>query len=592
MSDGSRRRRDSTKDDATLSFVGGKVTMAGRIRRASDFVADHAQHVPPKEDPSGADLASEKVASAKLARSEIDPARTEQRETQHPEAEPANTDSKEAGVSETDHEKTNLLETRQLGAETPTNDSTTPGEPNSDDAKPDQMAAYQPDTELSTSDTTKTGEPDADHTKLDALETEQPRAELSTSDTTKTVVPDADDTKPNALETEQPRTELSTSDIPKNGLWESDRANIDPFKTMQPGTEPVKADITKAAPAKSDSAAPRKQSSHLESTSGPPQSKEPGKMDTSMAGPSTSRTGTKTISNEEGKKGNSRPEMKRAKSSSTNATKKKSRVPPSSVSKSNDHAPPISEAAEKIPPKPEHTEMVVPEGRASKDIEESKASEKDQRSGRPSYEVDGRRTVHLFQEPTMIPGALPGARILSYTYPKLASATAHEYVSKAAQKLLDRLISARSNEPYNTAPVIFIGYGFGGIILQKLLILASSSLIHEDSGEKKGALAQILDMTAGFVFLNTPFPIGKPEDATNKVSFPSDLNARQTHIMRKLGEDGNKLDIKALWEKFDAKRMVAGQKLPIIWFHTLLAKDASSASKVASNIHSKSKETC
>ncbi|KAE9365920.1 hypothetical protein N431DRAFT_86747 [Stipitochalara longipes BDJ] len=413
MPDTSKKRRGSTKDDATLAFIDGRITVEGRIQRAGEFVTAIAQHGPAKTDPSKADLA------------------------------PAETDS----------------------------------------------------------------------------------------------------------------------------------AKTDPPKTDLPGADPTKTDPTETNPAKNDSALLGQLSSHAGPSNGPPLRDGPEEMETNIAGPSPSRIETRAVASEEGKKENVRPELKRAKSSSK---KKKSKFSSSNVIPSTDYPPPVPGAPETTPPKPEQIEAGV-DGGVNKEIEESRASERDQRSGRPSTEADGRRAVHLFQEPTMIPGALPGARILSYTYPKLAPTTAHEYVDKAAQKLLESLISARSELPYNTAPIIFIGYGFGGIVLQKLLVLATDA-----PDEKKAASAQLLDMNAGFVFLNTPFPASKQGDSTDQPSFPSGFNARQEHIMRRLGEDGNKLDVRALWEKFDLKRVIEGQKLPIIWFHTLLAKDSSSASKVAS----------
>jgi hypothetical protein len=188
----------------------------------------------------------------------------------------------------------------------------------------------------------------------------------------------------------------------------------------------------------------------------------------------------------------------------------------------------------------------------------------------------------------MIPGAFPGARILSYTYPKMSATTADEYLDKAAQKLLESLIQARAKLPYNRVPMIFVGYGFGGLVLQKLLVLAVDA-----PDERNKDSAQLLSMIAGLVLLDTPFPATQQENQTGTLSFPSSSNARQEHIMRRLKESGSKVDIGALWEKFDQKRVIDGQKLPMIWLHTFLAKDPSSASKVniGASIQKKTKLT-
>lgn len=114
-------------------------------------------------------------------------------------------------------------------------------------------------------------------------------------------------------------------------------------------------------------------------------------------------------------------------------------------------------------------------------------------------------------------------------------------------------------------------------MLQKFLVLAVKTRETENAGA-----AQILSMAAGLVVLDTPFPAIKQEDQTGKPSFPSP-NGRQEHIMRRLKEFGNKLNIEALWDSFVAKRQIQDQNLPIIWLYTLLAKDPSSASRVHTN---------
>jgi len=599
ISDGSKRRRGSTKDESTLPFVEGKITTQGRIQRAGEYVSAISQHGPITQDPSKADPAPAKIDTANTGLSEPDHAKTDSLETQYPRAELEKTEPLGADLVLA---KSDLLETQQLGTGPTKSDSAKTGLLETGHTKTDDsVVPLEP---------AKSGLLEIDHAKTDSLETQQPGIEPAKVESTETGLSEADEAKtddpaksveaaqPNISEVEQAKTDnakepvetakssisetdqVKTGDSPKpietanTSISETDHMKTGPLETQQSWTEPAKGDLAKTAPLKDAPAASGKLSSHTGSTNGQPHQDGPGETRIKMAGPSTSRPETKAISSDEAKKENVRPELKRAKSSSKKRT---SRTLSSNVLSSGDHPPPVPELPETTPPKPEQTGVDAGDGGgAGKETEESRASERDQRSGRQSAEVDGRRSVHLFQEPTMIPAAFPGARILSYTYPKLAPATAQKYVSKAAWKLLDSLISARSTVN-NTVPIIFIGYGFGGIVLQKLLVLAADA-----PDEKKTASTQLLEMTAGFVFLDTPFPTHKPEDAINKPTFPPTINARQAHIIKRLGEDGNKVDVRNLWENFDLKRSIGGQKLPIIWFHTLLAKDASSAAKVTS----------
>lgn len=303
---------------------------------------------------------------------------------------------------------------------------------------------------------------------------------------------------------------------------------------------------------------------------------EPRNGETIIAGPLTNELETKAISSVIDKKGIVEPEPKRTKSSK----KKKSKGVPPHTSTTGDAVPLIPETPGIAEPDTAQLDAGVDGRRESKDIDEGRASERDQRSGRQSTEVDGserRKPVHLFRDAHMIPAAFPGARILSFTYPKISAEIANEYLDKVAQKLLESLVKAREKLPSNTTPIVLIGYGFGGLVLQKLLVLAAAA------DEKNAEASQVLSMTAGLVFLDTPFPATKQDEKTETPSFPSP-NGRQERIMRKLKEFGNKLDIETLWESFHAKRQIQDQKLPMVWLYTVIPKDSSSASKVYTSV--------
>jgi hypothetical protein len=97
--------------------------------------------------------------------------------------------------------------------------------------------------------------------------------------------------------------------------------------------------------------------------------------------------------------------------------------------------------------------------------------------------------------------------------------------------------------------------------------------------EKNTEASQVLNMTAGLVFLDTPFPAAKQDEKSKPNPFPVS-NARQKHIMKRLEEFGNKLDIEALWKNFDTKRQIHDQKLPIVWLYTASRVSKSFAQSV------------
>jgi hypothetical protein len=248
---------------------------------------------------------------------------------------------------------------------------------------------------------------------------------------------------------------------------------------------------------------------------------------------------------------------------------------------STKHSPLVPRAPDTASPEPAPADFKAGGGRESKEIDGRRTSESSQRSGQPFIDVDGlERKTHLFRDSNMIPASFPGARILSYTYPTLSSTTAHEYIDKVAEKLLQRLTDARGKLAINTVPLIFVGSGVGGLVLQKLLILAAA----ETDDKKNPEAAQILSMTAGLFFLDTPFPAIQQEEKTERPSFPSYSNTRQEYIMSRLKESGNELDLGALWDSFDKKRGIRDQKLPIVWLHTSIAKDSSKVYQNAGTI--------
>ncbi|KAF2836661.1 hypothetical protein M501DRAFT_222725 [Patellaria atrata CBS 101060] len=123
----------------------------------------------------------------------------------------------------------------------------------------------------------------------------------------------------------------------------------------------------------------------------------------------------------------------------------------------------------------------------------------------------------------MLPSAMPKARILrfGYDYQDLKQPTLASIRSVVARTLLQELKTyrARPTPEYRWRPIIFIGHGFGGIIIEGVLALANGSMSHvithspieetlshqsEDVVKSESNL-DILRSTIGVIFLATPF---------------------------------------------------------------------------------------
>jgi hypothetical protein len=98
--------------------------------------------------------------------------------------------------------------------------------------------------------------------------------------------------------------------------------------------------------------------------------------------------------------------------------------------------------------------------------------------------------VNWLKDESMLPKFLPRARVLQFNYTPSPTGTPVENLRKIASELLERLSEARKDcGPGLSRPVIFIGHGFGGIVISQALIMA-----HEESRQF------ILEATVGLLF--------------------------------------------------------------------------------------------
>ncbi|KAK0730918.1 hypothetical protein B0H67DRAFT_54411 [Lasiosphaeris hirsuta] len=183
------------------------------------------------------------------------------------------------------------------------------------------------------------------------------------------------------------------------------------------------------------------------------------------------------------------------------------------------------------------------------------------------------------QDTTMLPRTLPGARVLTFTYPKLnlgSESDQSDYLDKAASSLLNALGGARQPEECEKVPVVFIGAGFGGIIVQKMITLAASKEAlsakeKESQAAGKGVETErpplTLDHIANVIFLDTSFP--EEEDGDFKGFFPANVNVRMCAIVEVMEEmEWKDTDVESVWNEFWTSLCQGGHDTRLLWFHS------------------------
>jgi hypothetical protein len=114
----------------------------------------------------------------------------------------------------------------------------------------------------------------------------------------------------------------------------------------------------------------------------------------------------------------------------------------------------------------------------------------------PSYsEPNKQRSVDWLGDPAMLPSATPIARVFKFEYPPAVETIIRKKLSlyKLAEEFLKRLENVQGSQ---TRPIIFIAYGFGGIILKRAVVQLS-----ENNHEYRH---MSLSSIAGMIFLATP----------------------------------------------------------------------------------------
>ncbi|KAL5051676.1 hypothetical protein BDW71DRAFT_202829 [Aspergillus fruticulosus] len=177
------------------------------------------------------------------------------------------------------------------------------------------------------------------------------------------------------------------------------------------------------------------------------------------------------------------------------------------------------------------------------------------RSGTNGDTTAAPSSVRWLDDPHMLPSILPEACVLKFIYPDPppGEVLLETYVSRVAIQLRNRVQEWGSTVGKDT-PILYIGHGVGGLVLQKA---APLRVVPQD-------------IEIGYVFLNTPFPASPRNTylAGSKYGiFPSNQSVRSYGLFEKaMSSRGAFLD-DAIWRRFVATMGGHVQQLPIAWFY-------------------------
>lgn len=221
-------------------------------------------------------------------------------------------------------------------------------------------------------------------------------------------------------------------------------------------------------------------------------------------------------------------------------------------------------------------------GTSTGEIGEGRTSNIEVMSDRPSS-VDHRveRRVNWLSDPGMLPGEIPGARVMLYTYKSSEKEDSPEqYLSRLAQDLIERLNQRRISDDfdYEKVPIILVGLGFGALVVQK--VVHNLCKLADSSQQEASSVRHqvIIELVAGVILLDPPSPFPSSETYPRSLSQESKKTWTQDWLGKPRNDHPNttstKIDPYNLWAKF--KFEATRKFIPIVWHYNV-----SSAAKVS-----------
>jgi len=214
-------------------------------------------------------------------------------------------------------------------------------------------------------------------------------------------------------------------------------------------------------------------------------------------------------------------------------------------------------------------EAVFADGGAVEPLREV-ASSSSSSSSRPAVKLS------WLEDRDMLPRTLPGARVFAFSYPKPDirgdSGSLADYIDKAASGLLCELSRVRKSSRADNSgevghPIVMIGAGLGGIILQRSLRHAAAH---------GGPLLQfsLVEHVAEVIFLDTPFPRFKDGIGLADLDdfFPININVRMRAILKVMGilkTQCKEADVITIWNEFwQVLFQCSGLEARVLWFYS------------------------
>jgi hypothetical protein len=158
-----------------------------------------------------------------------------------------------------------------------------------------------------------------------------------------------------------------------------------------------------------------------------------------------------------------------------------------------------------------------------------------------------RERVNWLKDDSMLPKAIPEARVIWFEYPSVSSLGLDSLATELLRCL--RAMRTGSSDP----PIVFVGHGTGGNIIQKALVAEPADAV------------SIFHSTAGIVFLASPFiASGIPSDqATSRAIWdllgPHRIKPASRRSSGTTSPPFNLLPVFA--------QRVKGEGIPLVWFY-------------------------
>jgi len=236
-------------------------------------------------------------------------------------------------------------------------------------------------------------------------------------------------------------------------------------------------------------------------------------------------------------------------------------------------------------------------------------------SARSSSEFERPHAVHWLRD--LLSNDIPQSRILAFSYPAPDFEKKTEnwlaYVERVAGQLVELVSEFRTATGPEGSPIVFIGYGFGGVIIQKaieLIVCGTSppeghfeaentqgnadSDPHDGQGQDVGSRDEEGGISPGnqqltgstdattpdrsglparaiyqTLFLDTPFPEPEHENEHEERLFPANTNVRMCDIIRQIEEHEKDSGIlEKVWAGYLSAYDKTVQAIDVTWLYS------------------------